>query len=140
MRGKPVLQWCLFSVVWMLLVIPIAKVTFATSRVSESSEPEESISPVWVTLIFSTSPHRFSVGQDGEARWEESQPGGVELERPIPLHYDELGMEFDLAGDLPEGRAAVEVRVEPDGLPPASRTLWVEGGFEERVTFSWGRP
>ncbi|HMP89807.1 MAG TPA: hypothetical protein PJ991_06380 [Kiritimatiellia bacterium] len=140
MRGKPFIQWLVFSAFWLLLLIPISRIagSSAVSREETIRRPSEKI-PVWLTVRFSTPPQSLSVYQENALVWEEENPDGRVFERQVELLKDAFGLEIRLVAKLSDEESAVEVSVEPDGLPRRFRTLWVEGPVDDPFRFSWGR-
>jgi hypothetical protein len=119
MRGKPLLQWGLFVLVWALLVVPIWRV--AQSHVHTEAAPvvASTASKAWVLWQTSNSATQYV------------------FEEELPLVFDAYGTEFWLKATLGEDMVAVESRVEADGRAPRSETLWVSGDVEEPLSFSW---
>ncbi|HMP74594.1 MAG TPA: hypothetical protein PKE55_15160, partial [Kiritimatiellia bacterium] len=71
----------------------------------------------------------------GREVWAVAEPSGYSMERRVELVKDAWGVDFRIRAELPEGRAAVEVMVEPEAGRRLARTLWVDGSFDEDVTF-----
>ncbi len=139
MRGQPVLQACLFLVLWMALAVPLWTVTHKKAVVVGKAAHARTNIQTWVTLRFSRTPTSFTLTQDGRTLWQEAVPSGLEFEQIVPLLFDEFGVELDLAASLPDEVAAVEVKLEPEMRREQSRMLWVEGDVDETLIFSWGR-
>ena len=140
MRGRPLLQWMLFALVWSMLAFPIASVTRRGDAAVQSAAVVKETAQVktWVSLRFSDAPTSFSVWQDGQIIWEATGEGGdVEFETSVMLRRDEFGIALRMVAALGEGLVAVELRLEPDGLPARSRTIWAEGDIDESVDYSW---
>jgi hypothetical protein len=144
MRGRPFIQALGFLAVWLLLAIPIFRVTQATVPapvVAVEEVMDAAATPAWVELRFSRPPVSFSLRQGGVVLWVEDAPAGTRFERSIPLVLDDTGAEVHLTGLLPDGgETAVEVAVEPDGRVRRSVVLWVEGAVDDTVFFAWGSP
>ena len=139
MRGRPLIQWLIFLVLWTALVLPVWRVTRGVrSHTGRSVERELVRSDLWVSLRFSQQPQGFSLAQGVDSVWVESDPGGMEFERVMTLARDSRGLELGLTAELGDGMTAVEITIEGDGLSPRSRTVWAEGSVEEYVNFSWG--
>jgi len=140
MRGNPVIQWLLFSVVWLLLLIPVIRVTrHAVSATVSSAGERTEHQAVWLSLQFSSTPRSFSIRQGDEVIWTDTEPADRFVERMLPMAMDTFGLEITLVADLPDSESAVEVAVEPDGLNRRTRTLWVSGLVEESISFFWGK-
>ncbi len=138
MQGKPYIQWLMFSLAWLLLLVPVIYVTRANTS---SSRPEQTASeslPVWLSVRFSSQPSSFSIRQDDRVVWSEPYPDVLVFDQEVSITIDEFGVELMLIAELPETDTAIEVVVEPDGLPRVSRTLWLSGSVEESIPFRWG--
>jgi len=137
MQGKPIIQWLLFSLIWLLLLVPVI---YVTRTHATASRPEQTVSeslPVWLSVRFSSQPTSFSIRQDDRVVWAEGDPDGKSFDREVTITIDEFGAELMLSAELPEVDTAIELVVEPDGLPRITRTLWLSGSVEEAITFRW---
>ena len=128
MRGGPLIEWLVFAAVWILLLVPLWKVT-AGRRVPDSgSQGGAAIEqgnpvPVWVRLKFSEPPAAFKIHVGGEAVWSETGPGN-EMERLLTL---ESGAGFDFEAVWPvAGRRAVELVVSPVEGAAWQRVVWTD--------------
>jgi len=139
MRGKPLVQWSLFLVVWTALLVPLIRVTHGTRPPSKPPAAVSTRTTTWVSVRFSNPPASFAVHQAGTSLWEEERPDGLEFERAVPLAFNEFGTELRLTAELPAGVTAIEVRLEPDARSARSRTVWTSGMTDEVVSFSWRR-
>jgi hypothetical protein len=142
MRGRPFIQALGFLAVWLLLAIPIFRVTQATVPAPVAAPRDvvaAAATPAWIELRFSRPPVSFTVRQGDAVLWAEDAPAGTRFERSIPLVLDDTGAEVHLEAALPDvGETAVEVAVEPDGRARRSVVVWVEGAVDDTVFFSWG--
>ncbi len=142
MRGKPLQQWLLFLMAWGVLIVPVTRVVRRDAVVAATADAvseDAATAKAWVSLRFSNVPHAFSLDQEDDPLWTESQPGGLSFEREVPVRFDEFGMELQLTAQLPDRETAIEIVVEGDGRSAQSRTLWGRGELDERVEFSWRR-
>jgi hypothetical protein len=138
MQGKPIIQWFLFTLMWLLLIIPIVRVTRSQATATSPGAVATETLPVWLSIRFSAPPTSFSVRQDDRVLVSETAPAVLMFDREARIEIDEFGAELILLAELPETDTAVEMVVEPDGHPRQSRTLWLSGSVEEAVSFSWG--
>jgi len=140
MRGKPLIQWIAFTALWMLLLIPVLRVTRQTAPAAvPSTAPAGERVAVWLSLRFSNDPESFGVYQGQELLWAEARPEGRMFERQVSMILDSSGAEINLVAALADEEHAVEVALEPEGFPRRSRTLWVTGPVDDPFVFSWGR-
>lgn len=138
MQGKPFIQWLLFALLWMLLLVPIVRVTRATATARAPETAVTTAIPVWLSVRFSALPDSFTVRQGDQVLMSETNPSEQLFDRETRMAIDEFGAELTLIAELPDTDTAVEIVVEPDGLPRQSRTLWLSGSVEEVVSFPWG--
>ena len=142
MRGRPLWQGVVFAAVWLLLALPIHRVTRAVPAAEPAAEPSSSVAvetvPAWVELRFSRPPSSFQLIQGDTVLWAEAAPQGGRFERSLPLVLDAAGAELRLVAALPgEGETAIEVAVEPDGRARRSAVLWIEGDVDDPLFFRW---
>ncbi|MDE0837617.1 MAG: hypothetical protein OSB41_01050 [Kiritimatiellae bacterium] len=138
MRGKPLLQWGVFVLVWAVLVVPIWRV--AQSHVHPEAAPvvASTATKAWISLHFSSPPTHVALEQDDVVLWQTSNSATQSVfEEELPLVFDAYGTEFWLKATLGENPVAVELVVEADRRAPRSQTLWVSGDVEEPLSFSW---
>ena len=138
MRGRPIIQWALFLVLWACLALPIVLVTRGgrTARKTQSTDSDSVMT--WVSLRFSEEPSHFELEQHDKVLWREGSAGGTEFDNSFPVLIDEFGAELILRSRLPAA-GVIEITVEPDERRARSRTLWVDGEVNETLTFGWSR-
>ena len=137
MRGRPLLQWALFALAWAILLVPIVRVTRSEHSAAAPAAPDAGSVTTWVSLRFSVIPESFTLRQGGVVVWQQTTTDEREFEQALPLTVDAFGTEFSFSAGLPEGAAAIEVSVEPDGRPARSRTVWANGDVDALLAFSW---
>ncbi len=138
MRGRPVIEFVLFAMAWLALLLPIYHVTRnVQAKPAESSAALEE-GQVWLSLRFSVTPSSFEIRQDGRTLWVEPQAEGKFFDREVSLALDDQGADLTISAVLPSGESVVEVVIEPDGSRKQSQTLWVDGSFEQTVTYQRG--
>ncbi|HMO49699.1 MAG TPA: hypothetical protein PKE26_02640 [Kiritimatiellia bacterium] len=141
MRGSPFIQWSAFAALWLLLLIPIVRVTRPEALAPGNDtirQTDTEKHPAWVSLRFSRLPESFTLLHLDETVWTETQPRDRYLTRIIPLALDRFGTELHLIAELPDGETAVEITVEPDGRERRAQTLWITGPADDPVFFTWG--
>jgi hypothetical protein len=92
----------------------------------------------WVSLRFSAEPSHFELLQHDKVLWREGPVDGGVFDHSFPVSIDGFGAELVLRSRLP-GAGVIEITVEPDERRERSRTLWVDGEVNERLSFSWSR-
>ncbi len=139
MRGRPILQVILFAAVWGMLAFPVAWVSKGGKTASIDEMPhQEANGTTWVSMRFSALPAALDLRQGERVLWQATEIDDLELEKGLPVTFDEYGAELLLAADMPDTDVAIEVRLEPDGRAPRAVTVWGRGRIDERIEFSWG--
>jgi len=142
MRGRPLIEWLCFGVVWALLLIPLARVTgLAGGRppvpaASAGHQPDTEREPAWLRLVFSEAPESMIVYSGDTAVWRESNLH-VENEQLVDLVMTAGGPDvlLDLTWNH-AGRRAVEVVVEPVEGRSWHSVVWREGErMHEKAVF-----
>lgn len=140
MRGRPILQVLLFAVLWGVLAFPVAWVSKGGRVVGIDEEPHQVASgATWVSMRFSALPAALELRQGERVLWKATDLDDLELEKALPVAFDEYGAELQLLADMPDTDVAIEVRLEPDGRASRATTIWGRGQIDERIEFSWGR-
>jgi hypothetical protein len=138
MRGRPLLEFLVFVLVWGALLVPLRMVTLPVERAQDDVAlpvVSEAVLPTWVHLRFSEAPASFALRRQGEPVWEEADPD-VDQEYPVEIKWDEQGDFVLVAQWETEGRRAIEVRVAQPVGPARSVIVWHEGRFlEEALLF-----
>jgi hypothetical protein len=137
MRGRPLLEFLVFVVLWGLLFVPLRAVT--QGRIDAASAPvradtEAGTAAVWVRIQFTEAPLRFVLYSRGEPVWEEADPS-EDQEHPIQLVEDVTGREdllLEVFWAIP-GRRATEIRLSPPLGSPHSIVLWHHGDVLREV-------
>jgi hypothetical protein len=128
MRGGPLIEWLVFAAVWILLLVPLWKVTAGHNVPVSGSQGGTAVeqggaAPVWVRLKFSEPPTAFKIHAGGEAVWSETGPGN-EMEQLLTL---ESGAGLELEAEWPDaGRRAVELVVSPVEGATWRRVVWTD--------------
>jgi len=140
MKGFPPLEMLLIAVLFGAALIPLIRLTGESAHRSSGTPPLNSSSQATAakedrpqiagTIRFSHPATSFSITPD-------DQPATSEHAFFWSGHSD--GCELHLTAAWPEGTApvAIEVTVEPEGVPTQSRTLWADNPLDDYLTFSW---
>lgn len=137
MRGRPLLEFLVFVVLWGLLFVPLRAVTQGrvdAASASVRADTEANAAPVWVRIQFTEAPLRFVLYSRGEPVWAEAAPD-EDQEHPVQIVEDVSGRE-DLLLEVfwaTPGRRATEIHVSPPLGPPHSIVLWHNGDVLREV-------
>jgi len=145
MRGSPPLQLALLILGFVLLTVPLARLTSDPARQTGLPVDLASAKTVSVTLRLRTrdAPLAASLKLAGRELLPAKLQRGpwsstVELNADIPIPKE--GIEFFLTVAWPPGvpDTAITLEVEPDGLDAQSQTRWSSGGqVSEALLFHW---
>lgn len=137
MKGFPPLEMLIVVALFVAALVPLLRLTgeHASPGTGPGPAGPTATTPakrpqIAGTIRFSHPPTTFSITPD-------DQPATSEQEFFWNGHAD--GCEIHLTAAWPQGTptVAVEVSVEPEGIPTQSRTLWIDTPLDEVVTFSW---
>ena len=145
MRGSPPLQLALLTLGFVLLTVPLARLTSVPVHHAGQNPNLPAATSVPVTLRFRTrdAPASASLKLAGKeilppnlqhGAW----PSTVELNAQFPIPKE--GVEFFLTLTWPPGvpDTAITLEVEPEGLDAQSQTRWSSGGqVSEALPFHW---
>jgi len=130
-RGRPLVEWLVFSAVWLLLLVPLRHVTGGRTVeaspagvVSAAIGDESGREQAWVRLRFSEPPTVFTVYAGDEVLWTETGPD-AEMEQLVALPSTAGGLELEAVW-IGAGRRAVELVVDPVEGKSWRRVLWTE--------------
>lgn len=143
MRGSPLLEWLLLLVLASILTVGLARITGGETRmVTVEPLPDAPTVPASIIIQCSALPLSIEWKQGNRLIW--AQTNGLEAltEVDVAIYIEEKSCEFLLSvqWQTPETSAAVEVRIEPDGLEGRSVTFWSEGPLEEIGVVEWRTP
>jgi hypothetical protein len=141
MRGRPLVQWALFCLFWLLLLFPMLRVTGSRGVGDAPAEQDRSQAEqrmVWLTWSFSDSPSSASLKWEGELQWDLAEPNETVLQKRAELPWPEYGPELLIRVEWPDARhRAMELLIEPVEGSPVSITRWTESDYvEERVVLA----
>ncbi len=141
MRGRPIVQWLVFVLLWGLLLIPLTALTRARPpRIEAAERGSGERVPSWAALRFSHSPLAFSLSQDGRVLWSDDAPDGQRVEGEIGIAFEGESVELVLSIRWPEGEGwrAAELDIAPEGREERTQTVWQTGGRQTDVLrFRW---
>jgi hypothetical protein len=148
MRGSPPIHLLLFSLAFLLLAIPLSRLTFGRKEtftpatIEAPSESPEAVNAL-LRLRFSHPPQTLVVRplSPGEAAiLHLNANASSPVEQNVPLLLDDHTLELSIEATWPDHTpdAAITLELEPDGLDQQSRTVWSSGrSISEILTFQW---
>ncbi len=139
MRGRPLLEWLCFLLVWGLLTVPLWHLTpVRAARPPDAKVPAGpgATEPIWVRLRFSEPPKCFALTSNGATLWSGERPDD-DMEQPLDVVWTDLGPVLELESEWAEdGRRAVEITVAAVTGARVRATVWSrEARVRERLVF-----
>jgi len=107
MRGRPIVEWLVFVVLWLCLLAPLRVLTSRQGAPPvEAVEVSDTVSRLtWATVRFSETPARFRLTCEGRVLWEENEVAGNESEGEfmLELYRDSTDIVLEVWWDKPGG-------------------------------------
>jgi len=135
MRGQPLIQWLCFALGWLLLVYPIMRVTGSVGPEVQQERTHSHLTHTWMTIKLSHPPESLEIFDPKTHTWVSPSFDGFSCEAEVFLLFDAHGVEIRIRAQLPEQMTAMELMLEPDGMPSQSRTIWRSGTIDEAIAF-----
>ena len=147
MRNNPLLDFGICVVLLSVLAWPVARLTHqeAPAEVNPHGDhvhiDDEEMIDAWIELKASCHPDTIEIHQGDKLLWRMPGNSGKDMtwSDQIQLHLEDHSCELLLKGGWTEQNheAALQLIIEPDGLPAESVVLWAGESLDEIVEFSW---
>lgn len=144
MRGNPIKEWIIFSAIWLLLLIPVIKLTAFRQRteIITQSQHETETSLVLVNTItilrYTGKPLFIKITQNGQILCNLNNPQPEETELDLPILIEEKSTELLVQAEWPdENRHVLEIKLIVTGEEEQKTHCWSEKELDEAVSFSW---
>lgn len=143
MRGNPIKEWIIFSALWLLLLIPVIKLTGERklrdpSEINPAAGESAKIRSATALFRYTGKPLFIEVIQDGKSLCKINTPPEGECETGIDLSIDGRGAELHLRAEWPDtARHALELELLPDGEPERKIHCWAKRDLDEILSFEW---
>jgi len=141
-RGSPIKEWIMFSVLWLLLVIPAIKLTLGQSHPPHPAQTTASVTecsvPATAVIRYTGAPSQFRVLQQGKVLCSSNTPlpGGSEYQ--FTLQLTENSAELNLQADWPDNQEHVfEIELIVDNLEEQRARRWAQKKLDDVVSFEW---
>jgi hypothetical protein len=143
MRGSPPLQLALILIGFMMMSVPLIRLTsgrvVAKATVVKATEQGAAV-PTQVRLRWAHRPHLLSVTLDGKPLLEALDLSLPMIESEAALSLPKEGIEISVQAEWPEGtpETALSLELEPDERDTQSQTRWSRNGkMQEVISFQW---
>ena len=144
MRGNPVKEWIIFSILWLLLLIPVMKLTGSKKHPERTAvQPiatEDSVRKVEAIAVirYTGKPYRFKISQDNRLLSEITSPPQNGTECTLTLHLVDNYVELHLQAQWPDEQMHVfEIELIIDNLDEKKVHCWAQQMADEIITFEW---
>lgn len=142
MKGHPLIEAVLFLLCWACLLWPLRELTrpVTASSATPVETQDEARTASWITLKSSAGLSAVTLKQGAEAVLEEQLKESTTCEREVELAWtSDHRLELRIDATWHEaGTKALEIIIEPDGLPARSVTLWTDATeLQDVQVFSW---
>ncbi len=142
MTGNPIKEWIVFSALWLLLLIPVLRLT--CDRRHRTPPPLEE-APAAVRSVtaaavvrYTGQPVFFRITQGGKILCEVKTPPAGGAEYPLQLQIEADSAELYLHAQWPDQEKHVfEIELLVDGLPERKSHCWVRQELDEVMSFDW---
>lgn len=143
MRGNPIKEWVIFSVLWLILMIPVVKLT-GRKRQSESvpkpHHESTASQAVQATALFhyTGKPLFFKVSQYSKTLCDVKAPPSSETELEIPLTVEDESAELLLEAEWPDEQEHVfEIALIVAAKEEQKAHCWANRELNDVVSFEW---
>lgn len=144
MRGSPVIEWVVFSMLWLLLAIPAVKLTQGRSQPLHAPASITSVAaagrsvPATAVIRYTGAPSEFRVLQHGRVLCESTAPLPGRSECQFALQLTENHAELNLQANWPDDQEHVfEIELIIDNLEEQSARCWAQKKLDDLVSFEW---
>ena len=144
LRGNPIKEWIIFSALWLLLLIPVIRLTSFSKNAERADEPfpateaTRAAIPAIAILRYTGSPISIRISQNNRLLCELKKPPPGEAEQDLPVYIEDNTAELQLEAEWPDDRKHVlEIELIAEGKEEKKAHCWAEESLDEIVEFSW---
>jgi len=142
MTGNPIKEWIIFSALWLLLLIPVLRLT--RGREHPGSTPAalapDSVRTVTAAAVirYTGQPVFFRIRQGAKILCEVQSPPAGGTERQLQLQIEADSAELYLQGQWPDqAKHVFEIELLVEGLPERKSHCWLRQELDEVMSFDW---
>lgn len=144
MGGNPIKACLIFIIGWLILLIPLLRLTGERSQAALVVDQESNGNEMkaWADLRFTQPPLAFSIRQGDKMLWSGTNCSETELETQLLFHVEHERTELLVEAQWPDaaGSQVLELTLEPDERATLSRHAWAEPALDDIMVFDWSRP
>lgn len=144
MRGNPVKEWIIFSGLWLLLLIPVIKLTALrkNSSITKKTRSETAVvtetSSAIAILRYTEPPISMQITQNNRTLCDLSNLSPDETELELPLLIQGNNTEFLLRAEWSNAnRHVLEIELFAGNKETRKQHYWTAQELYEAVSFSW---
>ncbi len=144
MKGNPIKEWIVFSVLWLLLLIPVIKLTVSRKNTAITIKPHsetaaaETTTSATTILRYTETPLSVKITQNNRTLCDLSNLSPAETELELPLLIKDYNTEFLLQVKWSnDNRHVFEIELFVEDKEAQMQHYWTEQELNEAVRFSW---
>jgi hypothetical protein len=137
MRGSPILRAGLILFAFLLLLLPLRKLTSSRANSASVVAPPAAPAASFHLTITSTSvPFRFEISHLGKTVWKGASDESSSS-KSLTMSFPPEGIDLGVQASWPEAKeAAIRIEVTRGDNAPIIKTLWGNHRVDDVVTFA----
>jgi hypothetical protein len=141
-RGNPIKEWIIFSIFWMILLIPVIKLTGGRKQPQSTTVQEQESTARTVqaatTIRYTGQPLFFRIFQGEKILCEIKDPPLRETWCKLPIQIEDDFAELYLQAQWPDGEEHVfEIELSVKNAEERKAHCWAQRELHEVVSFNW---
>jgi hypothetical protein len=143
-RGNPIKEWIIFSILWLLLLIPVIRLTGSRKPAAHVPSVQKSVAAslqqkeATAVIRYTGQPLSIKISQQGRTRRRIDAPPAGGIENTLTLDFEGSGIEIQLQAEWPDdSEHALEIELIADNLDARKAHLWADRELNEIVSFEW---
>jgi len=144
LRGNPITEWIVFSVIWLLLLIPVIRLTHPGKSREENRKENQSLqqadrqSKATAIFRYTGTPGSIELSQDESNLCKIKTPPEDETEQEVLISIEEGCAELLVQAHWPDDKQHVlELELIVEGEVECKTHFWAESELNEVATFRW---
>jgi len=143
-RSRPIIEWLIFSVFWLLLSVPLLKITGSRTKsdiheqaAASSVDTTEQI-PAIIIVRYTGTPEFFRLSQMERVLFEAHEPADELMEQRVALTIESGIAEILLQAEWDDNqRHVLEIEALIEGHEEKRLHCWATHELDEVITLNW---